>query len=252
MQNTEFNNRVIILESVDSTNNYAVNLLKKQKVEEGTIIVTGSQQSGKGLGTNKWESEPHKNLTLSIIFYPEFLKISNQFLLNKIAALAVRDFIRAIVSHNEVSVKWPNDVYIDNYKSAGILIETSTQNNSLEYAVIGIGLNINQTIFKSDAPNPISLKLIEGKDFDLDKCFNDLVNCIDLRYSQLKQGGEDEINHDYLNSLYLYQRKANYKIENEIFFATIIGISPIGKLILQKENGNIIECNFKEVEFLNR
>jgi len=245
-------NKVLILELVDSTNNYAVNLLKIQKVKEGTVIVTGSQQSGKGLGANKWESEPHKNLTLSIIFYPEFLIISKQFLLNKIAALAVRDFIKTIVRYKDVYVKWPNDVYIDNYKSAGILIETSTQSNLLEYAVIGIGLNINQTVFKSDAPNPISLKLIEGMDFDLDKCFNGLVNSVNLRYSQLKQGGEDEINHDYLNSLYLYQREANYKIENEIFLATIIGISQIGKLILQKENGNVIECNFKEVEFLNQ
>jgi len=225
---------------------------KKQKVKEGTVIVTGSQQSGKGLGENKWESEPHKNLTLSIIFYPDFLKTSKQFLLNKIAALAVSDFIKTIVRHNQVNVKWPNDVFIDNYKSAGILIETSTQNNILEYAVIGIGLNINQTVFRSDAPNPTSLKLIEARDFDLNQCFNELVKSMDERYFQLKQGEEDEINYDYLNSLYLYQKDAKYKIGEENFMASIIGISDIGKLILQKENGRIIECNFKEVEFLNR
>jgi len=240
---------ILFLDRVDSTNTYALNLLKKGKVADGIIVITAEQTSGKGAGENKWVSESHKNLTFSIIFYPEFLSASSQFLLNKAISLGICDYFKKIVKKNSVTIKWPNDIYVDDKKIAGILIETAINSSFLEYAVVGIGLNINQTNFVGDIPNPISLKLIEEKDFNLDHCFYELLECVENRYLQLKNNKTIELNSAYLNRLYLYRQKAKYKSTEEIFYATLIGISDVGRLILQKENGETKEYNFKEVEF---
>jgi|AntAceMinimDraft_17_1070374.scaffolds.fasta_scaffold09515_4 BirA family biotin operon repressor/biotin-[acetyl-CoA-carboxylase] ligase len=242
--------KIIELKSVDSTNKYAIKLLNKSKIEECTIIFANSQYSGKGQENNLWESESHKNLTFSMILYPKFLLPEKQFLLNKIISLAVCDFVKSIVKHNKVSIKWPNDIYIDNKKTAGILIENTISGNIFKNTVIGIGLNINQTIFKSNAPNPVSLKIVTEKDFNIKECLNDLCFFIDKRYMELKNNRYDIIDYDYLNCLYHYKSLEQYKYKKSIIYAKITGIDKFGRLILETTNKEILKCDMKDVMFM--
>ena len=261
---------IIKLDSVDSTNNYANKLLSSSlnldnrtsvdsaepqagwgEVFDGTVVYALSQRAGRGQRGSGWESEPYKNLTFSIVIYPTFLSAEDQFMLSKVASLGIYDYVNSVTNNPEfnkfesgVKIKWPNDVNIGDAKVAGILIENSIRNNKIVSSIIGIGLNINQTRFGSDIPNPTSLKLISGKNLDLDICLSELCSCIEARYLQLKSGNKGEISNDYLKVLYRYKQMSIYEINGNPFTASITGISEQGKLILEKEDGAIIECDF--------
>ena len=182
--------------------------------------------------------------------HPEFLPLEQQFMLNKIVSLGVFDMISKLVgTASQVKIKWPNDVYAGNKKISGMLIENAIIGNTFQYSILGIGININQEIFSSNAPNPISLKNITGKDHNLKECLSLLCSCIDERYEQLRNENIDSIDADYLSALYRKGEKALYKYNNEIISATIIDVSEEGMLILEKE-GKMIECDLKEIIFL--
>ncbi len=243
-------NQIIELEKVDSTNKYVLRLLEKnKKIDEGTIITTHSQYAGKGQDKNYWESEPGKNLTLSIVLQPEFLKIEKQFMLNKIIALSVYNFINSF-GFKKTSIKWPNDIYIENKKVAGILINNTIRGNSYDYCVAGLGININQEKFISDAPNPISLKQISGKEYDLKECLNTLCSITEHWYNKLKNEQIKIINTAYIEALYRYNKFSKYILRGRPIKAKITGISEYGKLILQTKNNETYSCDFKEVEFV--
>ena len=146
---------VIKLDTVDSTNRYANDLLNcnfndgsVKKIYDGTVVLARTQRSGKGRRGNNWESEPCKNLTFSIILYPGFLKASDQFRLNKVISLGIYDHVRSIImQHDEkcdrtVSIKWPNDIYAGSDKISGILLENAIRQDKISHSIIGIGLNI--------------------------------------------------------------------------------------------------------------
>ena len=135
-----FEKNIIKKNQISSTNTVAIELLKKEELPEGTIIWADEQTKGRGQRGNSWESEPGTNLTISIILFPHFLKAEDQFLLSKVTSLAITDYLAN--RFNQVTIKWPNDIYVANDKIAGILIENSIIGSSFEYAVIGIGLNI--------------------------------------------------------------------------------------------------------------
>ena len=250
MTNSFARNQIIKLDTVDSTNKYAQNLLKKGKIDEGTVIVAGIQRAGKGQGENLWESDANKNLTMSIVLRPVFLLPEKQFQLNKIIALAVYDFVKNVLNEQFVKIKWPNDIYFKNRKIAGILIENSILGNSFDNSVVGIGVNVNQIDFKSDAPNPVSLKNISGENYNLDDCLTDLIACIEHRYLLLKSKQENAINSDYLDALYKFQTYSKFKSKNKIFEVKITGVSEFGKLILANRENEKFEFNFREVEFV--
>ena len=250
MTNSFARNQIIKLDTVDSTNKYAQGLLKKEKIDEGTVIVAGVQLEGKGQGGNLWESGANKNLTMSIILRPVFLLPEKQFQLNKIIALAVYDFVKNILKEQFVKIKWPNDIYFENRKIAGILIENSILGNSFDNSVVGIGVNVNQIDLKSDAPNPVSLRNITGENYNLDDCLTDLIACIEHRYLLLKSKQDNVINSDYLNALYKFQSYSKFKSKIKIFEAKITGVSEFGKLILENRENEKFEFNFKEVEFI--
>jgi len=267
--------KIIRLESTDSTNSQLTRLSAEEKLSEGTVVVTQKQEQGKGQRGTIWESDEGKNLTLSILLHPTFLKPDEQFLLSKVVSLGVMDFIRLCVSPflrfsasgketekgrmgeaETVLIKWPNDIYIGDKKVAGILIENSVSGNFLSHSVVGIGINVNQEKFSAELPNATSLKMIFEKEFDLEECLSRLCSCIERRYLQLKANHFEKINEDYLQNLYRFEEWANYKYKGEILKAKISGITKIGKLVLfvgllseEKENGEILECDFKEVEF---
>ncbi len=231
----------------NSTNNYAVTEMLTKRLSEGTVIVADSQIDGKGQGTNKWESEPGKNLTFSIVLYPDFLEVSRQFKLSKAISLGVADFLSRFT--DGVTIKWPNDIYIGNRKVAGILIENSIRLNKISTCIAGIGLNVNQQVFVSDAPNPVSLSQITGKDYDLRDILTGVCLNIDARYQMLLSGAFSQSDEDYAGALYLQGIWATYSDEKGEFEGRILGVDQIGRLQIETGSGKVNCYHFKEVEF---
>ena len=149
---------LLFFENLPSTNTHAADLLKKNNLPEGTIVYTNYQSAGRGYSGNRWESEDGKNLLISIVLFPSFIKPEDQFYISMAVSLGICDFLKRYIP--DCSIKWPNDIYVNNDKIAGILIESSITGNKIEYTIAGIGLNINQEKFISDAPNPVSLRIV--------------------------------------------------------------------------------------------
>lgn len=249
---------IIEMQLVESTNSFLSTLMNERKVQEGLVVSAKEQTGGRGQRGSTWESEPHQNLLLSIALYPSFLDLEKQFLLNKIISLAVADFINDCLKQNpfsveehEVKIKWPNDIYVNDKKIAGILIENSVRNDKIGSSVVGIGINMNQTEFKSTVTNPISLKSIKNENSDLKECMERLCSFIEARYLQLKTLNFTKVNSDYEKVLFRFNQWNKFKDERGILFsARIIGTSKEGKLILEKENGEKKEYGLKEFSFV--
>jgi len=190
---------IIRIETINSTNSYLKELVLKQTLEEGTVVVANNQTAGRGQRGNFWESQAGKNITCSMIFYPTFLPVDRIFLLLEAVSLGVKETLEVFTS--EITIKWPNDIYYRDKKIAGILIENEFSGNTCSYSVAGTGININQEIFVSDAPNPVSLKQITGKEQDLDFFLKILIEKIMFRYEQLKAGEFETITKLYQDSL---------------------------------------------------
>lgn len=242
--------RIIKLESVDSTNSYVIKKLDENtQLSHGEVFIANEQKNGKGHSSNSWESEPGKNLTLSIFLQPSFLQAEEQFLLNMAISLGVYDFVLAVVRNKNAKLKWPNDIYIGEKKVGGILISHSVSGTDIMYTIAGIGLNINQMEFKSDAPNPASLIHFFGENLDLNVCLEKLLSCIDVRYLQLENGENNTITNDYLKGMLGYEQWRNYIFKTNNIKAKITGISKFGMLQLVDEYQKEFECDFKEIEF---
>ena len=235
-------------ENLPSTNILALEMLGNEQISEGTVFSTFAQTDGRGQINNKWESEPQKNLSLSIVLKPEFLPVQKYFLLTQAIALGVYDFIRLYVS-KEVWIKWPNDIYIGKEKIAGILIQNTIQANQFQYSVVGIGININQTVFKSDPPNPTSIFLQTGKEIPLWSCIEYLCKYLENRYLQLKSNQYDTLREDYHEVLYQINEWHFFEKENTRFEGKITRVLDDGFLQMETENGLEL-FNFKEVKFL--
>ncbi|MBK8041551.1 MAG: biotin--[acetyl-CoA-carboxylase] ligase [Haliscomenobacter sp.] len=251
-RNTLFLGKVLLqFSDLPSTNEYAAELLAKSKPTEGTVISAHYQSAGRGQIGSSWESAPGENLTISILLYPVFLEATRQFQLNKAIALGVRDFLAAYIPHAPVYVKWPNDLYIHSKKAGGILIQNALQKNTLQSAIIGIGLNINQATFSEAAPYATSLFLETGQVFDLSFLLHELCYFLEVRYLALKQGSEERLNQDYLSHLYRFEEPSYFqRASGEVFLGKICGISDIGKLQIDQA-GAMEEFGLKEVSFVN-
>lgn len=242
------NKSIIFLNEVESTNNYANQLVLSKAAEHGTVVLAQYQKKGKGQQGNSWESEPGKNLLASIILFPGFLSAAKQFYLSKIASLAIVDFLKTVTI--DIAIKWPNDIYFQHKKIAGILIENSIKGQNLSASIIGIGLNLNQEIFLSDAPNPVSLKQISRNDFDIEMVANAITENLKRWYYKLQIGEFDEIDKSYLKLLFRANEWAEFAEKGISFEAKITGIGKFGQLILKKKDGTFSEFIFKEVEFV--
>jgi BirA family biotin operon repressor/biotin-[acetyl-CoA-carboxylase] ligase len=237
--------KIIKFETIESTNSYAYDLLKRETPPEGTIIWATEQTHGRGRHNNTWESEKGKNLTISLILYPAFINTEEQFLLSKAISLGIFDYLNEYV--NNVTIKWPNDIYVNNDKIAGILIENSICGNRFDHSIVGIGLNVNQVHFTSNAPNPASMKLQLGRDIDLDTCLHELTETIDIRYDMLRNKKFGRINTDYLSHLYLYKIFTSYKSKQDEFEARIIDVENNGLIVIETSNKKIMRFSFNEV-----
>lgn len=242
------NKKFIRLKEVESTNNYANQLLMSKAAEHGTVVLAQHQKKGRGQQGNNWESEPGMNMLASFIFFPSYLPVIKQFHLSKTASLAIIDFLET--ETNSLSIKWPNDIYFENKKIAGILIENSVMGSYLSTSVIGIGLNLNQEKFISGAPNPVSLKQITGKNYDIETVAEKITEHLNKWYKLLENNRYHEIDTAYLNHLFRRNEWAVFAINGNRFEARITGIGEFGQLILEEKNGTLSEYMFKEVEFV--
>jgi len=239
--------QIIRVRQTTSTNWHLLQLSNEQKLAEGTIVVADCQTQGRGQAGNAWESEPCANLTFSILLYPSFLHPSRQFILSKALSLAVYDFVSQYVS--DVSVKWPNDVYVGEQKIAGILIENFIIDDHLTKTIAGTGVNINQKHFVSDAPNPVSLRQLTGKTCQLENCLQALHEFMAFRYRMITENVE-KLNSDYLQRLYRYGKPFRYNANGVFFDATITGINEFGMLEMTTIEGDHKAFGFKEIKFI--
>jgi len=242
--------KIIKIAELNSTNEYAYGILNQKENNEGKVIWALSQSKGKGQKGNSWESEKGKNLTFSIILHPELIEPSKQFLLNKAISLGVIDFLKTVLSNTSIKIKWPNDIYVGNKKIAGILIENEISGNVLQSSIIGIGLNINQTLFSTKLPNPTSICIITGIELNLENVLLGLLSNLEKRIIKLYSNDIELINTDYLNNLLNFNKFNNYLWKNKETEAMIINVSEYGQLILRTKEEKLIVCDFKEIVFL--
>lgn len=238
-------------EILPSTNDYANLLLSKSKPSEGTVISTYNQTQGKGQHDSIWESSANQNLTLSILLQPTFLLPKHQFWLSQAIALAIRDFVADFITNKQVFIKWPNDIYIEDEKVAGILIQNIISGSTLSHSIIGSGININQIDFGFNSHrNPTSLAKVNKITYNLDELRQYLFWHIEVRYLQLKNNKIHKIQTDYMDHLYKYQIPHQYELPTgERFTGFIQGITPFGNLVINK-NGELLTFGIKEVKFL--
>lgn len=242
----------IYLNEVNSTNTFLIETLAKgNDLEEGSIVYTLSQTAGRGQVGNSWESEPEKNITFSMLLRPIFLQIREQFYISEITCLAITEALTSCGIKN-LSIKWPNDIYCYDDKICGILIENSLMGNKFNQCIIGIGINVNQTKWIGNAPNPTSIKLCTGNDFKPEDILDKVHNNILRYYIMLQSGMKEEIHQKYLNNIYRKEGFYPYKDAEtgKEFSAKIKTIEPSGYLLLEDTEGSTYRYMFKEVKFV--
>ena len=240
---------LLFFENLPSTNIQTSDILRKNNLQEGTIIYTNYQSAGKGYSGNSWESEKDKNLLISIVLFPSFMKPEDQFYISMTISLGICDFLLRFIPG--CSIKWPNDIYVNNDKIAGILIENSVSGNKIDFTIAGIGLNINQEKFLSNAPNPVSLSLLSGISYDLPDCMNNLAIDLDKRYKQLIAGNSSEIKKEYVSKLYRLNEWSKFIDIRGNFTGRILTVGDYGRIKIEKQNREINEYSFKEIEFIH-
>jgi BirA family transcriptional regulator, biotin operon repressor / biotin---[acetyl-CoA-carboxylase] ligase len=239
----------IELDEVDSTNSYLSGYINGNLIPEGSAVRTFHQTGGRGQKGARWHSEAGKNLIQSFAFYPTFLPAKDVFQLNKAFALGVYDFVSNLLGEG-VRIKWPNDIYYDSLKIGGLLIENAVYGSRLSSCILGIGININQTVFPAELHNPASFSTIKQKTFNLETLFASLCSFLEKRYLNLKSGGVQIIEKDYLAVLYGLGELKKFQSGGEIFHGVIRGVNESGKLVVQREDGREGKFDIKEIVFL--
>jgi BirA family biotin operon repressor/biotin-[acetyl-CoA-carboxylase] ligase len=239
---------IIKIETCLSTNRQLKEWANQQALEEGTVLASEEQTAGRGQRGNHWEAEPEKNLTFSMLFYPVFLSVKNHFLLSKCIALGVKTALDRYTGN--ISIKWPNDIYHEDKKIAGILIENEIAGSMITQSIVGIGVNINQEIFRSDAPNPVSLKQITGQEMNRDALLEQIIYSILAFYGELSRGEAAPINSLYHHALYRKDGFFLYKDKEGIFSARIESVADDGFICLTGAKGEKRTYAFKEIAFV--
>lgn len=238
--------QVIYMPTCHSTNDFAIECLEKPDTHEGCIVITDNQTAGRGQRGNLWISSSGLNLTFSVILKPTSLLISDQFVFNMAISLSIVDVLHDILPNENVKIKWPNDIYVNDYKVGGILIENTIEPPFMKTSIVGIGINVNQREFSLERTS--SLSLLTGNEYDLKDLLEKLVLSMELRYGQLKSSKFELIRSDYLKYLLGYRQLRRFYSEFE-FEATIVGVTDTGKLKVKRGNENL-EFDLKEVKFL--
>ncbi|MBV8254942.1 MAG: biotin--[acetyl-CoA-carboxylase] ligase [Chitinophaga sp.] len=239
-----------ILEKVDSTNNYAMAQVNSGDVTSGTAWFTGNQTAGKGTRGKKWLAAPGDISALTIALQPATLPLSRQFMLSIAVALGAHDFFSSHAG-DETAIKWPNDIYWRDRKAGGILIENVIRGTIWQYAIIGIGINLNQGKFPEELKNAVSLRQITGKTWDGPSLAKELCQFLDKRIQQLTPAHYDQFLQEYKSKLFRMNVPAPYRNRSDesIFEGTIKDILPSGLLVMDTGDG-LKEFGFGEIEFI--
>lgn len=242
---------LIHLQDVDSTNNFAANLIKQTKVVNGTAILADNQYSGRGQTGNKWQSEAGKNLTISIILQPK-IDIKNQFQISKITCLAIVETLNEY--RIESKIKWPNDILVEKRKICGILIENSLQSTKISNSIIGIGLNLNEVFQKRN--NAVSMLELTGKEIDRMEFLRKLFHKLEKWYLMLENGKNILIDEHYHTLLYGLDEELEY--DDGVLApgewlrvnGVLRGVNELGQLKIEMDGGKIRFFNNQEVKFV--
>jgi len=230
--------RIVHIEETDSTNRWL-----KENGEGTMVVVADYQTAGKGCGTNAWESERGKNLTFSMLIHPDGILANDQFHITEVVSVAMCKTLQSYI-YNKVEIKWPNDIYVGDKKICGILIENRLQGQTIRDCIIGIGLNVNQTEFKSDAPNPVSLRQLTGKETDINELMTAFLECFD------RELNSKTTCFTYREMLYKKGKDSLYKSKTTCFTARLMDVLPDGRLLLVDKEGQERTYAFKEVQFI--
>ena len=242
--------KILRFDELKSTNVYLYDKISEKHDISDTVVVASHQTEGRGMDKNRWESEAGKNLLFSIALNVNFLEASNQFKISQAVSIAIVETLSQFIDNQKLSIKWPNDIYFGDKKLAGMLIQNTIEGRMMGVSIIGIGLNVNQLEFSKDIPNPISLKMITGEDFDLDNLLNLLIiNIKDTVKSLNSEENQQEINEKYIAKSYRFGIWADYFYKNEIKSLKINGFDKYGRLLLQDKEGAAIVCDVKELQF---
>ena len=239
----------IHLSETDSTNQYLRELASRKQAlvsDQDIVLVTADYQTaGRGCGTNRWESERGQNLLFSLLCHPKTIAPSKQFRLSMMISVAIADVLSCYV--DGVSIKWPNDIYVGNKKIAGILIECRVQGGRLCDCLIGVGLNVNQTEFRGDVPNPVSLRQLTDREQDREQL---LTEIIDRFFMFLNVDDAEGIAAKYKSLLYRRTGSWQYADSEGNFLAQLLDVTDEGLLVLRDEMGKLRHYAFKEVAFV--
>lgn len=240
--------KIIRIDEVDSTNRF-LRTYQPEGDEDMVVAVANYQTAGKGQGSHVWEGEKGKNLLFSILVYPNWVPVVRQFLLSMAGALAIKDALDTYT--DGITLKWPNDVYWNDKKISGTLIETSVDSRGIKKCIFGIGLNINQKVFLSDAPNPVSLCQIVGHEVDREEVLQKIVDAFEKYYELLRRA--DYMDVAGLYHLALYRRKGYHWYEDKEgkFEGAFVEVEDDGHLILHDKQGVIRSYTFGEIQFVN-
>ncbi len=247
--------KITRFKNIESTNQYLQRLLDKGIDITDNIVVADFQTSGKGQGSNVWQSEDGMNLLFSIALDMSFLKAENQFLLTQMVSVAMIDVLKKYLPEESLFIKWPNDIYFNDKKIAGILIKNEIKGMMLGTSIIGIGLNVNQTYFDKSLPNPISMKMITGKDYDLERLLLEVYKSTSLQVykcqsqSQCQSQCQSSIVNSYNHHLYRYNQWALFEHEGIVKEMMIVGYDRFGRLVLKEKNDREVVCDLKEIIF---
>jgi len=239
---------VIEIAETSSTNDYIRQLNAKESLAEGTTVSAHFQLSGRGQVGNSWESEAGKNLLFSTLLFPTGIKITEQFILSQLVAVSLREALANYLA--PITIKWPNDIYYGDKKLAGILIENDLCAADISLSIIGIGVNVNQSRFYSDAPNPVSLRQLLGVEIDRRILLADYLTRLAANYRLLKNGEADELRKRYHAALFRREGFYPFRDNAGLFPARIEEVDTSGYLHLVAESGERRKYFFKEVVFV--
>ena len=220
----KFGKQVFKLESVDSTNNFAANLINEGLADNGAVVMADFQTNGRGQRSNSWESDAGMNLTASFIYFPANLTLSEVIQINWWVSLGVINCLNGMGI--KAKIKWPNDIYVDDCKLGGVLIETTNQSNTVKSVIIGVGINLNQTVFNRQ--NATSIKKLRGTFTKTEDVL--WMLCDSLTRYENELGDYNLLKESYENYLYRLREKSSFQLGNQRVEGEIIGVSAQGQL----------------------
>lgn len=235
---------IVNISDVDSTNDYALSLKKSKLFQEGLVIISDFQKHGRGQRANQWESVKGKNLIISVVIEPN-IQIEKQFDINRIVSLSVMDCL--FILGLESKIKWPNDILVKKRKIAGILIDNLISKDKIRYSIIGVGLNINQLIFKEYNPKATSLAIELNKNLILEEVENLFLSSLRNRIKTYRSGKDMEL--EYLDLLFQINKVMVFKSNSQIFNGIIRNVNKKGFLVIETED-EIKHFGLKEIEMV--